>query len=293
MAVLCLTSGSGWIFDQMSPEVLHGPLRAAAHEGLLALLFSFVNVWSGRRSSARKTWRTDLQVAALGLPLFGVPLIVVTAAGGTVASLTATLMFMLSPAIVVFVAGQGSGQFGEEESGLRLLPAALAGFGGAALLLPFTGPATLTGRFWLAVIIVAVALSALASVRLYGVLAQTPLVRSVATVCGTTAVICAAFSGMGWSGLGVYSARAVVFEGLRCIFVDGPIMFLTLWLLRELKPVNAASRYLFVPLVTIVEGYAIERPSVDWTFAVGAVLLTAGAVTLLAAEAQQSARAPL
>ncbi len=281
-AVLCLASGSGWILDQVSQGVLSGSTRTAAHEGLLAFLFGVASLWSPQASPRRSAWSVDLRLALWGIALFGLPLIVITAAGGSVSGLTVRLVFLLSPAILVFLTAQATSAFGEEESPLRLLVPSLAGFGGAALLLPFTWPATFTGMAWLIAIFAAATLSALASIRLHRILARVSLLRAAAIACGGTAIVAGASARLERSDLaGEYSVIAVGMEVARCVVVDGPIMFLTIWLLREMKPVNFASRYLLVPLITIIEGYLIERPTVNWTAFAGAFLVAAAATALL------------
>ncbi len=290
-AGLCLISGSGWIFDQVSPGVLQGSSRTAAHEGLLAILFGLASLWSAQSPPSRNGWSVELRLALWGIALLGLPVIVMTAAGGTVSGLTVRLTFMLAPAILVFLLAQAGSGFGDEESPMRLLVPALAGLGGAALLLPFTWPVTFAGMAWLMAIFAAAILSALASIRLHGILAEVSHLRAAAIACGGTAIAVGVFAGLGRAepgryDLGEHGAIAVGLEVLRCVLVDGPVTFLTIWLLREMKPVNFASRYFLVPWITIVEGYAIERPAADWTLFAGALLMAAAGTALLVAPTE-------
>jgi hypothetical protein len=63
--------------------------------------------------------------------------------------------------------------------------------------------------------------------------------------------------------------------------VDVVEVLLIVWLLREMLPVRFAARYLVIPLLTILESYALMRP--DWTvrMGLGTLLLAAGAGALL------------
>jgi hypothetical protein len=62
---------------------------------------------------------------------------------------------------------------------------------------------------------------------------------------------------------------------------------LTVWLLREMPPVRFSARWLLVVLVMIVESYALERPALTWTAALGVALVAGGALGLLRADSQE------
>jgi hypothetical protein len=77
----------------------------------------------------------------------------------------------------------------------------------------------------------------------------------------------------GWSGL----ASVVSLSSL----VDLAEVVLLVWLLREMVPVRFAARYLVIPLLTLVESYALMRPELTVRVISGVVLLAAGAGMLL------------
>jgi drug/metabolite transporter (DMT)-like permease len=52
-----------------------------------------------------------------------------------------------------------------------------------------------------------------------------------------------------------------------------------------MMPVHFATRYLVVPLLTVVEGYVVLRPDMTARMAVGAALLTGGAAWILFSKA--------
>ena len=73
----------------------------------------------------------------------------------------------------------------------------------------------------------------------------------------------------------------VGFGGVVASLVDVVEVLLIVWLVREMPPVSFASRYLVIPLVTVLESYVVMRP--EWTVRMGfgTVLLAAGAGMLL------------
>ena len=91
----------------------------------------------------------------------------------------------------------------------------------------------------------------------------------------------------GGVGVGDWDAGMVATEAARCLLVDGPVLLLTVWLLREMTPVRFAARYLVVPLVTIVEGFLLVRPAWNWTMGAGFVLLAGGCAGLLRADSAE------
>jgi drug/metabolite transporter (DMT)-like permease len=281
-AALCILSGSTWMIDQSFPQVLSGPVRVAVQDGVLALIFAIatrvqgVQVWL-----SPKQW---LELALAGAGLLAVPSIVSAGASGVVSDFDGILCYTLVPAIVVFLAGQSSLGFGGEESPLRLLVPALAGVGGAALILPSNIPYTLAGKVWLVALIASAAISAYAAIRLHRVLAGASLLQQCAILCAAASVLAAIFYHVDYAPIDSVTGSALTVEALRTLFLDGPLLLLFVYLLREMPPIGISTRMLLIPLITIVESYAIERPSVAWTTYAGVVLMGASAFILLRAE---------
>jgi drug/metabolite transporter (DMT)-like permease len=274
-ATLCLLSGSAWIFDQAAPGLLPGLPSLAVHDGFLAVAFWVASL---RQPRPPAPWA---KLAAAAVAIFAVPQVLLAGAGGSVSSLDEVLVFLLVPVVVVVVVAQRSSSFGVDENPLRLMAPALAGLGGAALLLEFDAPATLAGKVWLAAMVVNAILAAIAAVQLHQWLRGVPVVRAAAIACAATSFTAAAFCRIEWTGLPAWDVQAAGAEALRCVVLEAPIVLLTVWLLRQIAPIRFASRLLIVPLVTIVEGFFFMRPALSWTSGLGLILMLAGAVGLL------------
>lgn len=281
-ALLCLLAGSGWALDEAIPGLLHGLVRMAVHDGVLALVFGAVSPRD--RSALSHSWRFWAEIALAGVAMFAIPQIIFGAAGGHVSGMTELLTFLLVPTIVVFVVAQQRAGFGSDESALVYLAPALAGLLGAVVILPFDLPQSALGRFWLVAIAGSAMLAGFAAVRLHSLLRGVGILRGAAVVFGASSLAAAAFCWVDWSGNPVWSSGVAMGEAGRLMVVETPVLLLTVWLLREMKPIRFSARVLIVPLVMILEGYALERPPIDWTTGLGVILLAGGAVGLLRAD---------
>jgi hypothetical protein len=85
--------------------------------------------------------------------------------------------------------------------------------------------------------------------------------------------------GAGLAGYWSWSAFAI--EAATAILFDLPQMVLLLWLMRGVAPERLAARTLVIPLLTVLEGYALLRPTVTAKSACGAALVIAGAWRLM------------
>jgi hypothetical protein len=277
-AVLCVVAGSVWLLDEAVPGPLSGLLRVAVHDGLLAVCLC---VWGWLR--AERAVRPS-RMAMAAVVLFGVPQVVLAGAGGHVSQLTAALVAMLVPVVVVLVVAQRAVGFGVGQNPLgRMVPAAL-GVGGASLLLPFSWPPTALGQVWMGALVASAVGAGVAAVWLHDLVREQPLVPAAAVVAGATGAAAAAFCWVDWPSAFEGTAGGMAVEGLRLVAVDGPLLLLAVWLLGRLRPVAFSARALLVPLVTIAESFAMLRPSVGWEMVLGAVLMAAGGWGLLRGE---------
>jgi hypothetical protein len=278
-ALLCLLQGSGLLLDQFMPPVLPGLLRLGVHDGLLACAFAALS-HSRRRG---QLWR----LAGWGVVLFGVPQVLVAAAGGHVDGLVELLAGLLVPVVVVVVVAQSSGSFGDDGNPLQLLVPALAGLGGAVLALPFYLPSSGVGRAWLGAMVISAVVAGVAAVRVHAILQGGGTLRGAAVLFGAVGALALGFCWVDWSVTPVWNGVAAGFEVLRLVVVEAPTLLLTVWLLREMQPVRFAARPLAVLFVMIVESFVAVRPSVGWTMALGVLLIGGGAVGLLRADSRK------
>ncbi|WP_353071416.1 hypothetical protein [Tunturiibacter gelidiferens] len=267
-AALCILSATSWVVPRA--EGLPALELQGLRYGLIGLVaFLFV------RGRVRFR-RVGPRVAAGGVGFFGVPMVVGEWARVGVPEISRSALFAMVPVVVVMVVAAGD----EERGARRFLVPALVGLGGLLLLLPLEFSGSLRGRLMQGAVCLAVVSVGLSSVWLFRLLRGLVLTEAVAIICLSNGVFLLVSSAVReefvwrWSGL----ASVVSLSSL----VDVAEVVLLVWLLREMMPVRFAARYLVIPLLTLLESYALMRPELTVRVICGVVLLAAGAGMLLA-----------
>jgi hypothetical protein len=276
---LCILSGTSWVIPvempgELPPLEQQGILFGVV--GLIALLFAGRRVWS--RSKGLQSAR----LAAASVGFFGVPVIVAEYARGSVPAISRSALFAMVPVVVVVVVlVVAAGDWTErEERGARVfLMPALAGLGGLLLLLPLEFSRSVHGWLMLTVVCVAVVVVGLASVWLYRLLRGFALADAIAVAGLANAAFLLAWSAVRedlvWRGSALLPAMSLA------SLVDVIEVLLIVWLLGEVPPIRFASRYLMIPLVTVLESYVVMRPALTIRMGFGTVSLAVGAGALL------------
>ena len=266
-AVVCVLSASSWIVPRS--EDLPALELQGIRYGLIGVVAVFVGSVRVRLGSAR------LRVAAAGLGFFGVPMVVGEWARAGVAETSRIALFAMVPVVVVMAVAAG-----DEERGVRrFLVPALVGLGGLLMLLPLGFSGSLRGRLMQGAVCFAVVLVGLSSVWLYRLLRGWTLAETLAVVGLSNAVFLLISSAV--RGELVWQGSALVSVVSLSSLVDLVEVVLLVWLLREMMPVRFASRYLLIPLLTLLESYVLIRPELSVRMVSGVVLLAVGAGMLL------------
>jgi drug/metabolite transporter (DMT)-like permease len=187
----------------------------------------------------------------------------------------ATLVLGLIPVVTVFVAAQR-----EEDAMGLLLPAAI-GTAGLGLVIPFAWPNSLGGGAWLGVMVLLAVGSAIAGVRLHGLLKRVPLAWAGAVGSGFAALAATAVWAGGQRVRMDWDWKTAAIETFWGLIVDGALVWLVLWLLREMRPVAFSGRFLLVPVVTLAGGILLEKPEVGWTGWLGLGLAAGSGLVLI------------
>ena len=283
---LCLLSASAWLVDGAWPSLLPAAERRGLHDGVIALVVGGVG-WKviAWETLCSRPW-TKLALASIGL--LGLPAALVEAAGAGVSDVTAAALFALLPvAVVVLVANFDSRRTASAGTGQLLAPA-LVGLAGTLLLLSFALPDSGRQAWLYTVIMLAVVLAAIASVWMYRLLAEFTLAEAVVICSSANALL--AFASFLLMNLAVRGApswaepltwRTFGVEAATAILFNLPQIGLLLWLMRMVAPVRLAARTFVIPLLTVLEGYALLRPPVTARSLCGVALLIAGAWRLM------------
>jgi drug/metabolite transporter (DMT)-like permease len=275
-AALCVLSGTSWVIPREMLDGLPVLEQQSFLFGALGLTALILTV-RGVRFRAGASFYARL--AAAGVSLFGVPLVVVEYARRSVTENSRSALFAMVPVVVVLAVAAGDAVGSEERGARGFLVPALVGVGGLLLLLPMGFSYSVSGWAMLAVVCAAVILAGVASVWLYRLLRGVAFADAVAVMGLSNAVFLSGWSFVHeevvwrWSGL----ASVVSISSAA----DVTELLLMMWLMREMPPVRFASRYLVIPLLTILESYVLIRPGWTVRIGVGTILLAAGAGTLL------------
>jgi hypothetical protein len=241
--------------------------------GVTAFLFAGRRGWFGGQGLRFG------RLAAAAVGFFGIPMVVVEYARGSVPAISRSALFALVPVVVVLAVASGEAAEREERGARLFLMPALAGLGGLLLLLPLSFSSSARGWMMLAVVCSAVVLVGLSSVWLYRLLRGLAFANSIAVVGVANAVFLLGWSAFHeefvWRGDGLASVVSI------SSLADVTEVLLITWLLREMCPVRFAARYLVIPLLTVLESFVVMRP--EWTvrMGVGTALLAAGGGMLL------------
>jgi drug/metabolite transporter (DMT)-like permease len=273
---LCLLSSSSWIVEPYGASTIPSLER----QGLLDFVVGFAALLlSGRGSMLRIRQQSWTRLIVAGLGFFGIPALAIELASGTVPEVSRSALFALVPIVVVVVLSAVEAGGAAERDARRSLAPALVGLGGLLLLLPLSFSNSARGNAMIAVICTAVILAGIASVWLYRMLQQFELSDAVALVClsnGVFLLIC------GWARGAIVWDRGSLLSLLSwSSLVNLAEVLLLLWLLRRMPPVQFASRYLLIPLLTVLEAYILVRPPLTLRIGAGTILLAAGVGLLL------------
>ncbi len=276
---LCLLGASEWVVS----GAWASPLPASEQQGLRYFVTAVVLFavgwkrvgWGSLRE--RRWWRLCFaSVCLLGLPALAAGL-------SDLGDVTVAALFALLPVMVVVLVSA----FGAGVSRL-LLPASI-GLAGMLFLLPVGEPGSLRVVGLEGICLAGVLIAAGASVWMYGLLGEFAVIEAAVICSSANAVfflvmflVSSVGGGSGWGG--EWSWRDFGVEAATAICFVLPQIVLLVWLMREIVPERFAARYLVVPLLTVIEGYAATRPELPLRLVGGAALAIFGAWRLMTAS---------
>jgi drug/metabolite transporter (DMT)-like permease len=280
---LCLLSSTAWIATPLGSTSTLPPLERQgllyALLGLIALSTFALRPESQRKIEESKSIYPWPELALTGIAFFGLPAIALEFATGALPETSRILPFTLTP-IVVAVALTASQSDNVAEKGARrtLIPS-LTGIAGLLLLLPLNFSNSARSQIMLAVICAAVILAALAGLWLFRMLQGISPLKAAAIICLSNATLLLTLSAISGSLVWTRSDLASLASPSSLVnLIEIPLL---LWLAREMPPMRFAARYLVIPLLTVLEAYIVMHPPMTPRTIAGAILLSAGALTLL------------
>ena len=272
--VYCLLSSAAWIIAPFAESAFFFERQIILYVvvGVGGLVFSRREL---RTLGNRLPW---VRLAVAGVGFGGVPACLIHWVGSGTSSIVTSATFALLPVVVVLVVSSGEATRCRDEGWGALSPA-LAAFGGVLLLLPVGLPGSARGQLMLAVAFVAVVLVAISGVWIHQLMQGVAIAETIVIVCFANATFLVICGLVGRDFMGGWSGLTTMLSLSSC--VDVVQMVLLFWLLREMSPVRFATRYLVIPLLTVVEGFVVLRPEVTVRIVVGVALLAGGTAWIL------------
>jgi len=244
-------------------------------EGTAFLVVAAVGIAMGRRGlNDGADWRLYGQAAMGSLAFFAIPSVLLDVARRYASETNVAVVFSVAPVVVMLAC-----TIREVGWRMRLLVPALAGLSGALSLLPFGQPSSSLAWVSLGELFVAMLLVSCSGVWLYERLCEMSIVDSLSVIGAPNAVAL-----LGWCALrGLLAGRwsDVASGRFWTVLVDAGVTGLTVVILRSMDPVRFSSRFLIIPLVTVLEGLVLLRPAVTSRLVVGIALLAVGAGCLI------------
>lgn len=275
MVLLCVFSGSGWILLQVYPREIEFPVAGCIHFAVIGLVA--MGYCLARRTSLPKASMAG-RIALAGMGVFAAPALALGVSAGAVSEFTSVELFCSIPLLTVLMlsAFDWTGVRGVAP---RALLTSVFGMGGAFLVFPGQLPGSVRGWLFFSSIAACCMLVAVSGIVMHRLIRGNAIETAVAlTAFGCAALLGAYGAVTGWPSL---TLRSVEFESVRCLLFDLPVMWFTIWLIREVDPATLSARFLLVPLVTAAEGYAAMGGGVDLQAGAGMILLTVSGVTLI------------
>lgn len=272
VVVLSVLAGSGWLLVQAYPSELGFPFSACIHFAVIGLLGLFVAL---RRGSHRWPVRSIVEMALAGACVFVLPGAVLELTAGGISSFTSVALFCAIPVTTVFF----TDAFGRAAEARNLLWPALVALLGALLLFPVEIPSTTRRIVCFVGVTGCCVLVGAAGIWMHRLLQGHGVAEAVVIVGTVGAAALAAYGfRLGWPAISL--AMLAEELGLGAVY-DLPLVWLTVWLAREVAPVRLSARFLIAPLATAAESYAIERGPLDALRLLALALIAAGAAMLL------------
>ncbi|HEV2485315.1 MAG TPA: DMT family transporter [Terracidiphilus sp.] len=248
-----------------------------------ALPFALLAIGAGLFAVMRGAkWPHGRQLFAsivISLGLFVAPAILVYLSHEWVSAFTRVALFSLTPVFAVvfepYVGGAGS----QNRTGLA---AALASVVGTLCVFPIDLPVSIQAGAAFAAVVLAAACVAVANCQAVRVASESQKIHlaPMAAVAGATAAtglvaVNALTEGLTWRW------RVIGSDLAWSAAVTLPSLFLLFWLMRQLTAARMTTRFVLAPLMAILIGIAMDRPSIEPRTWIGLLLVAGGVGWLL------------
>jgi drug/metabolite transporter (DMT)-like permease len=233
-------------------------------------------------------WRRWLRLSILGIALLGLPAILAQLVAGSISAYTVSAIFAFLPIPVILVLTQQDSNADQTHDARRLFAPALSAITGLLFLIPTDLPHSTRGRYLLPFTCVCLIVVAIASVHIYDELQKATLPQALSIILFTNGCfLLAAAVVTGHLSLDNLRPSALLSLSNALYLV---VNILQVVLFRSLAPLLLSTRYLLIPLLSILQGLVLLRPQFTLQMASGLLLLIGGLTWFFATARAEETR---
>lgn len=282
--VFCVLSSGAWLIPAPTE-----PDAALEQHALLYLATALILLpLQPRPRWLVDNWRQWLRLSVLGLALFGLPAILAELVAGSISPFTIAAIFALLPIPVILVLTQQDSTADQTRDVRRFFAPSLIAITGLLFLIPTDLPHSTRGRYLLPLTCVCLIIVAIASVRIYDPLQKIALPQALSIILFTNGcflLTAAAITGH-LSPENLHPSALLSLSNALYLAVN----ILLIVLFRSLAPLLLSTRYLLIPLLSILQGLVLIRPQFTLQIGCGLLLMIGGLTWFFATATVQETR---
>jgi drug/metabolite transporter (DMT)-like permease len=266
----CVLSSGAWLIPAPTE-----PDAALEQHGFLYLVIGLILLMAGRHPQwLMANWRQWLLLSAAGIALLGLPALLAQLVAASISAFTVSAIFALLPVPVILALAQQDSISDQTGDVRRFLAPALIAITGLLFLIPTDLPHSTRGISLLPVTFACLIVVAIASVRIYGQLQETSMTQALSIILfsnGCFLLAAATITGH-LSPDNLHPTALLSFANVMYLTVN----ILLIVLFRSLPPLLLSTRYLLIPLLSILQGIVLLHPEVTLRMGSGLLLMIGG-----------------
>ena len=266
----CILSSAAWLLPAPTE-----PEAALEQHGFLYLVLALILLIAGRHLQwLLVNWRQWLLLSAAGIALLGLPALLAELVAASVSAFTVSAIFSLLPVPVILTLAQQDSNSDQTSDVRRFFAPALIAVTGLLFLIPTDLPHSTRGKFLLPVTFACLIVVAIASIRVYGQLQETSMTQALSIVLFSNGCfLLAAATITGHLSLdNLHPTALLSFANAMYLAVN----ILLIVLFRALPPLLLSTRYLLIPLLSILQGIVLLHPEFTLRMGSGLLLMIGG-----------------
>ncbi len=280
----CVLSSGAWLIPAPTE-----PDAALEQHALLYLATALILL----PLQPRSRWLTDqwhqwLWLSVLGIALLGLPAILAELVAGSISPFTVSAIFALLPIPVILVLTQQDSNADQTRDVRRFFAPSLIAITGLLFMIPTNLPHSTRGIYLLPLTCLCLIIVAIASVRIYNPLQRATLPQALSIILLTNGcfLLAAAVVTGHLSPENLHPSALLSLSNALYLAVN----ILLIVLFRSLAPLLLSTRYLLIPLLTILQGIVLLRPQFTLQMGCGLLLMIGGLAWFFATATAEETR---